>query len=352
MKIVSGFFQVIAFLLMIVVVVGLPLALLGNQVTQPLLNAERLEALISPEVLARLTITRLEQRQLSDSGNAAQTFVLQALQQMSQEDWVAFYELTAPPEVMAGFSQQVVDGLQGWLDGDEADIVLDLQPIKANITAQSQPVMSLLLGTLPGCTGDQLVQMTAFATGFSQEIPLCTPPEPFYSVMLEIGASMLPAGLAALPDDLQISAAQLQSSSPRMTRLVQILRAGRLVSRLGWLGLTLIYLVAIPLGARSLAGGFKWAGWPSLLAGLQSLLLGLLLQGSHSRIADSLLDVSAVGAIDFIAQPLATLLDGVLLQAARPMLLAAAVMLVWGVLALAIGALLGRKKRPSQLTAA
>ena len=344
MKFVSGFFKVIALLLMVLVVLGLPLALLGNQVTQPLLDADRMQALVSPQLLAQVTVYRLQQRPLPDSSNAAQAYMLQVLQMMTKEDWVTFYQLVAPPDVTDGFTSQLVSGVSGWLDGADTDILLDLQPIKANIMAQAQPVVSLVLSTLPACTANQLVQMTAYATGLGQEIPLCVPPEPFYSVVMDVGVSMLPAGLAAVPDDLQISAAQLATDNPRLSRMVHILRISRLVTRMGWIALTLVYLVAIPLGARSLAGAFKWAGWPALLAGLQSLLLGLLLQFSHGGLADALLRQSPIGSINVVAGPLAAIFDGVLLQAARPMLLASGIMLGWGIVALALGAILGRKK--------
>lgn len=344
MKIISGLFRFVALILMVVVIIGLPMAIFGNQVARPLLSAERMGELITPDLLARITVNQLEQRQLPASDNPPEVFVMQMLQQMSHGDWVAFYELVAPTDVMTGLTQQVVDGLQAWLDSGDGDIVIDLQPIKASISAQSQQVMSLVLGTLPGCTADQLAQMTAYTTGQAQDIPLCTPPEPFYGVMLDYSVAMLPAVLGSLPDDVDIPQGQLEINNQRAERLTRILRAGRLVLSIGWAGLLIIYLFAIPLGARTLVGVFNWAGWPSLLAGGHGLVLGLLLLFSHNRLSTALADVSGVNAQNALKLSFVNLINEAFMTASRPVLFAAGVMILWGVVALVLAALLGRTK--------
>lgn len=344
MKIVSGFFKVIAFILMTAVVIGLPLVLLGNQVAQPLLNPESMRDLITHDLLAHITTEQIEQRQLPASGNQVEGFVIQLLQHLSHEEWVDFYTLVAPPEIMDGLTTQVVDGVNGWLDGSDADIVISLQPLKANITAQAEQVMTMMLGTLPGCTTDQVLQMAAFAAGLAQEIPLCTPPEPVYSVIFDYGVAQLPSGLAVLPDNYQISIAQFENINPQISRFVGIVRAGHEVMEQGKVVLLLAYLVAIPLGTRSLTGFFRWGGWPSLFTGMHALALGLLLQFSHTRMAERLLSFPSFESLAAIKLPLVSIFDEVLRNSSRPMFIAAAVLILWGVVALTLASVLGRKK--------
>jgi hypothetical protein len=350
MKIVSGFFKFVALILMAIVVVGLPLVLLSRSIGSPLLSAEGLSEIFDADMLASMAENRVQKRQIDAEDSPADQFFSQVMQQMTHEEWAAFFDLSAPPEITSQIYQQVIDGIKDWMGGDSAESVvnIDMRPLKDNILAKDTQVLQMILATLPACTVDDVDQLTAFGEGTSQAIPVCQPPEPFYSIMIEQGKTTLPAQLEIIPDDYAVSLGQMGDDGASLTRVIRLIRSVRPIFRLGWLGLLLVYLIAIPMGARSLPEIFKWAGWPSLLAGVHAMLIGLLLLMSHGSVSSLLARFSSADLPASSMEVLSNFMNGLLSDAARPMLIAAGGMIVWGVAAMIVGSVLSANKKRAE----
>ncbi len=348
MKIVSGFFRFIAVVLMILVAVGLPLTLLSRCVVGPLLSADWMNDVFDAEMLANLAEYSFQQSGSLTLDSATEQFVQEALGQMTHEEWVGLMNIIAPQEVISEVTEQAKTGFEDLTSGSDrpADIVINIQPIKQNMLDRGSEALGYVLGTLPACTAEELVLLTAYGAGLTQEIPVCQPPEPIFSIMVSQGVAVLPAQVGNLPNEISLSIAQAGGDGSRIANVLQLVNLMRSFSQFGWLVLLLVYLVAIPLGARSLSGVFKWAGWPSLLAGVHALLLGLFMQYSHASIASMLTSFPTTNMPDEVIVAYSGFVNGILAGAARPMLFAAGGMIVWGVIALVVvTAIPGNKNR-------
>jgi hypothetical protein len=149
-------------------------------------------------------------------------------------------------------------------------LVIEVAPVKQHVAENSLPLFELVLDAQPPCTVEQL---EAWAT-VGMVIPQCRPPEPYYSNMLDIGASQLPRVVQSWPDQYNVTDALNQNEE--LTQLKQTAQRGEDLSAAVWVPFALLLVLAVPMGARSFNGAMKWAGWPLVLAGFFMITLALL----------------------------------------------------------------------------
>jgi hypothetical protein len=292
MTFINSMLRFLAVLILILFVLVFPLTLLARNTGQLLFRPETIKVVIKDRLLDPRFVGNLA-RQASQSlfsgGASAQNaqaegasaenqLVLAALEQLSEDDWAAIASLIAPEEVISPAVDGMVDAYADWLDSDEAlpQLNLDLQAIKANMVQNAPLVMGIVMSALPECTLEDLAaQALESLTGGEEGLALCRPPEPLYSAMLSNADSAVGGILAAAPDRIDLTRVQGFEPPPELVALKENLNRTRLVLNWTWLAVAALGALAVAMAARTLPQALKWSGWPLLLAGLGTLMLGL-----------------------------------------------------------------------------
>jgi len=352
MKYVNKLLARIAFSIMIVVVLLLPVSLALNQALQifntPFAVIDLLQThVLNSDMLASLTEEAMVNREPADPGDPVDVVINQALKQMDHDTWVQVWDLAAPPELIEEIiGQSFADPFNlGENPDPDPEVGIDLRPIKENVIIEAKPVLELVIGSLPDCTEEQVLQLTATALGVGQEYPACCPPEPIYTFVLELAAVSLPAELDNLPDTIDIGVRFTGGSDEQQLAFNQGIHQTKLAARFGWIGLLLLYGITIPLGGRSARGYFRWAGWPMLMAGVFS---GVIAYALKQRVQDitgfisgslqlNIPDLMLDGIWDVTAEILALL--------SRPMMVYAGAMMAVGAAGLLMSVVVQKKEQ-------
>lgn len=341
MSYVSGFFKFVAVVLSIIVVFALPMALLGQSAGRLLFSPSRIvdllnENFMNTEVMASLAeyaVLQMEPEQDTDSRYGQ--LALHGAKQLDHEDWIEIIDLIAPPELILTTMEQILGGYYSWVTGDslKLEIWVDMAPWKETLGKNFVFVAEMVLEELPVCNAEQLRLYAMLAYNPDAEIPICEPPEPYYSILLDNASHQVPDELAAMGDHVNI-AANAEGSEAEWIEAKDGVVAAQVFTQMSWVGILFIYVMVIPLGARSLSGVLKWSGWPILLAGGLLLVIALVFYapgwaagGAATTFANS--DVPPV-----LHKPLRQLFVSVFDYLARPLLLQSVAMIVLGCLAI------------------
>ncbi len=286
MKFLGNLMRFLAVLLLALVVFSLPLALFGRSLGKIAFSPETIKAVLAEHFWNHDSAATAAE-QLVDSAvqenvtgrDPLEQFLLAGLSNLDHQQWLQLFALVAPQDVLTQTLDEFVDGFYAWLDNDSTFPVLnvDLRAWKANASLNAVPVLELILSTMPECTVDQLAQYAAGGDILNAaQIPLCRPPEPFYGLLLSSGSVVIPVQIQALPDDLNLTW-RMNATPEAMLQLKTQLQRMRLVLQWSWLAVLLLFVIAIPLGARSIPGILNWAGVPLLLSGGVTVIGALLL---------------------------------------------------------------------------
>lgn len=328
MKFLNGLLRFLATIIMIVFVLALPLGVLAHDVGQLLFQPETIKAVVKERLLdpvfvgdlARAAARNLlageaDQPDTTDQGGEGAA-MLAALDQLGEEDWAAIAALIVPEEVIGPAVDDIVDAYAIWLDSDEPlpQLNLDLQPIKANLIDHASQVAAIVMNSLPDCTLEDLANQALDSLLGEGALPLCRPPEPLYTTMLGEADQALSGILAGAPDRLDLTKVQGFEPPPELVRLKDTLQRTRLLLLWSWAVVAALGLVAVAMAARAWLQALKWAGWPTFLAGLGTLVMGLLFTGAKNsllggRLGRVLADTTPGGAAAFVGTAASTALD-------------------------------------------
>jgi len=359
MKVVSAFFKFIAIVLMIFFVVSIPIMLFSRKIGQSLYDPSGLIDIIQENVLDADTLARIAE----EAGTEAETFgegdeenpfaelIQIGINNLSHEDWVKIINLILPPEILSQALDQIVDGYYQWLDGrNSAPLIrIDLIPWKNNILTNAIPIFDLVMKNFPPCNPDQIndYQYIRYSGDFTQ-VPQCRPPEPLYSHILDAGATEMPEYVDSFPDYVDNST-QLREVGRDWQELRQNLMGLIDLMRSGWIFIIFLFIIAVPMGARSFHGLFTWAGWPLLLAGIWGLLIAL----SFLFFTESIFIALGVRIPAEIPRPLFPSMRVVIFAFihyfARPLLIQSAVMIGLGGMAVLGGVIIKNLREPQTL---
>jgi hypothetical protein len=199
--------------------------------------------------------------------------------------------------------------------------------------------MEIVLRTLPACTPEDLARLAAENdAGF----PFCRPEGELYTELLRQAAAELPASFDAFPDEVDLGA-RFEQSGADFTAAKQALRRTRLVLNQAWLVVLGVYLLAIPLGARSASGIFKWGGWPLLLAGIAALVFAFFLLSFERADLVGLGQRAFQEVPPFILATVQATMSAIIAAATRPMFLQAAAIIALGGASLGIALVLASR---------
>jgi hypothetical protein len=187
-------------------------------------------------------------------------------------DWQSTISSLLPPEELRALANGALDSTFDYVNGRSNTVVISLLPIKARLIGESGVnVIRQFLQTQPTCTIDQLTQMALGLLGGN--IALCNPPEEAIGLFEPFIQSQLQTLNAAFPNEVTVFTSP-NSGTPNDPRTR--LRLARSAVRFSPFFAILLLLAVALFAVRSIRDLLIWWGWPLLIVGITSVLLGLI----------------------------------------------------------------------------
>ncbi|HJQ14106.1 MAG TPA: hypothetical protein VJ830_05085 [Anaerolineales bacterium] len=194
------------------------------------------------------------------------------LRALAPEDWQNTIAMLLPPEELTATANNALDATFDYLNGRSSSAALSLIPLKTQLAGPSgMNVVLQILSIQPACTAEQLTQMALGLLG--GEIALCNPPPEAVNLMTPFLQSQLQTMTTILPNEVTFIPGTL-SGTPQDPRL-QLNRVRSLIKWTPLLPLLLLFALTI-FAVRSLRDWLAWWGWPFMIAGVSSVLIGLV----------------------------------------------------------------------------
>jgi hypothetical protein len=215
-----------------------------------------------PSILATALTTTM-----GDSINA-----VPFLRAFTVEDWQSTITVMLPPEELQAMADNSLDATFDYLNGRTSSAVISLAPVKTQLAGPAGMELVLqILSLQPACTTEQLLQI---ATGLlGGEIALCNPPPEALGLMTPFIQSQLQTMTNIIPNEVTIIPGTL-SGTPEDPRLrLNTIRSAITFTPL--LPLLLLFGMTI-FAVRSLADWLTWWGWSFTIAGVSSVIIGLV----------------------------------------------------------------------------
>lgn len=269
--------------------------------------------------------------------------LLSIFRNLSREEWEALVVQLLPPDVLRTLTTDAVRQVVGYLNGDSADAVLSLGNLKAHMQSpEGIQVVYMMLEAQPDCTIDQL---SAMALG-QQALTLCDPPDTFLFLDLRpIVTGQINRLMSLIPEQVT-----LISAGAARPAYLQNLTDLRVLMRLSPLLPVLCLLIILVLVVRTFRDWLKWWGFPLLLAGLASMLLGAL-SAPLSSLTFQFLFVPAL-PVAFPADLVAMFRDltaAIVRNALQPVLFVAGILMLVGFAMVVLGFFLRRRVRKTPI---
>ena len=327
---ISRIFRFLAILFALFFVFAFPLTLVGRDFDQLVFDADAVTEVVSENLADNPGFSLSVLNQFTNfitSGEDADTdpvaqFVRLGLRNLTQNDIGELLNLTLPPELIADAFVQITSGFYEWLDNDEPYPVIQLNvaPLKDNLNTNRRSVLETVLNALPDCSADQLLDYVFSGDlGNLENLPVCQPPEPIYTEVLNLADVLIPAWLASLPDNLDLS--QQLRAQVQVEQLDQIktnLLRTRTFLRWSWLPVLVLYLISIPMWARSWPSLLAWA-WPLALSGLMGLFIALSLWLSAAGAPELIVTLFFENSLGGLFDSVRNILAGLVTLIARPL---------------------------------
>ncbi len=194
------------------------------------------------------------------------------LRELAPEDWQNTIAMLLPPEELKTTADSALDGTFDYLNGHSSSAAISLLPLKTQLAGPSgMNVVLQILSLQPPCTVEQLTQMALGA--LAGQIALCNPPPEALNLMTPFLQSQLQTMTTILPNEVTFIPGTL-SGTPQDPRL-QLNRVRSLIKWTPLLPLLLLFALTI-FAVRSLRDWLTWWGWPFMIAGVSSVLIGLV----------------------------------------------------------------------------
>ena len=194
------------------------------------------------------------------------------LRAFTVEDWQNTITVMLPPEELQAMADSSLDATFDYLNGRTSSAVISLAPVKTQLAGPAGMDLVLqILSLQPACTTEQLLQI---ATGLlGGEIALCNPPPEALGLMTPFIQSQLQTMTNIIPNEVTIIPGTL-SGTPNDPRLrLNSIRSAITFTPL--LPLLLLFGMTV-FAVRSLADWLTWWGWSFTIAGVSSVIIGLV----------------------------------------------------------------------------
>ena len=194
------------------------------------------------------------------------------LRTLTLEDWQATISTLLPAQELKAMADNALDATFDYLNGRTNSAVISLLPVKAQLAGPSGiNVVLQILSLQPACTAEQLTQMALGLLG--GEIALCNPPPEAIGLMTPFIQSQLQTMTTIIPNEVTFIPGTL-SGTPQDPRLkLNTIRS--IIKLTPFLPLLLLFGITI-FAVRSLVDWLTWWGWSFAIAGVGSVLIGLV----------------------------------------------------------------------------
>ncbi len=263
--------------------------------------------------------------------------MLALFRNLTEEEWRRFVLDLLPPDQLRMLAEDAITQVIAYLNGESDSVALSFAAFKAYL--QSPEGVNAIYAMLKGQPDCTLEQLTAMA-GDQQGLTLCNPPDTFLFFDLRpIVEMQIRAAVSLLPEQVTILSAdpgQLQKTQD-LKFLRSFMRASPLLPMLCLLAITALVV-------RSWKDWLTWWGYPFLFAGLLSMSLSAMsgpLAALFFRffVAPVLPGAFPADLVDVVKELTAAMVSNAL----QPILLAAGIMALTGLVMVALTFLLGKR---------
>lgn len=342
----NGCSRLIALVFAAIAIIACPLAVWVGAGVATMLNPDTyITGLGSQNIYSELVPTVLtsfaNDRTPANQEPAAQQLA-RIVQALDPDELRAITNELIPPDWLQAQTEQGIDALFGWLNGERATLeaAFDLSEVLARLTGEeAQRAAAAIVQSAPPCTQEQVGQLRAWRQGEIEAPPICQPP-PLQVRPLTNWLEGFFAEIAGSIERSQVSIPQLLNARGgaglRNVRL-QITILQQLIGLFYLFPAALLALI-VTIRVRSLQGFSRWMGWTGIFSGLVGLVPLLLVPLAT---LDGLLSLSN----SLETNPLETSLTAgfyysILTQFGGLVLVQAAALLVIGFILLAISMLI------------
>lgn len=194
------------------------------------------------------------------------------LKELTVQDWQVTITALLPPEQLKALADSALDSTFDYVNNRANSIVVSLLPVKAQLAGPSGVnVIKEFLKTQPNCTIEQLTQM---GLGFlGGNIALCNPPPEAIGLVEPLIQSQMQTIAAAFPDQVTVFSST-NSGTPNDPRFQ--LHMVRSAIHFAPFFVFLLFMAIAVFAIHTFRDLFIWWGWPLLLTGGISGLIGLI----------------------------------------------------------------------------
>jgi hypothetical protein len=194
------------------------------------------------------------------------------LKELSVEDWQSTISSLLTPDELRALADSALDSTFDYINGRTNSIVISIVPVKAHLAGEDGvTVIRQFLKTQPACTFEQLAQM---GLGFlSGSVALCNPPPEAMGLVDTLILSQMQTITAVIPNEVILFSSRESKDLNDPRAQLHMVRSAIRFSPF----FMLLLLLAIALFAiRSIRDFFVWWGWPVLMVGAVTSLIGLM----------------------------------------------------------------------------
>jgi len=348
--------KVLAFVVVCLFVITLPLSIFVFDVGSVLFDAPRVKAILTDVFIDSDLIPvglqwYAEQRARAYASDEDQNVqsnpnVLVLLEHVELDGWREIRQAVLPDPILESWITVSVDEFYTWLDSDALlpDIVWDLAPFKEQVASPAgSDAVQVVFDSLPPCTDEQIsaykARLAAAPPGVDVPYDLCRFPDPWFADQVSDYHASLGIVLEQIPDTLDLAAElppDALASGMKIDQLKLQLQLMRSAMRWAPLWPAILILLVLALPVRSLRELGRWWGIPLMIGGGGVVAIGLI-RGSLMLTLMSFGPLSDLPMLvrTEILNAFSYMMSGVL----RPMLWQGCVLLFLGLVLLVVGVL-------------
>ncbi len=358
MKIIG---KILAFFLVIILMLALPLSILAYDTGQVIFHAPLVKQILTDITtqsdLIPVGLQWYAQRRAQIRSEARETKtwqdepdILELLDYLSIDEWRTIRHEVLGDEILQDWVSVTVDGTYAWIDSDQPtpDIQWNLALFKERVASEhGRNAIQVVFDTLDSCTEQQITdfktRLAALPPGLEVPYNLCRFPDPWYGDQVSDYHNALVLVLANIPGTFNLTGALSGSDDTSGVGPDQIkLQLHLIRGAIRWAPLipALLLLFVLMLAIRTLRELGNWWGIPLTLSGILMILLTLMYRSSLTA-------ALSFGPLSETPTLVRTEVIQALLRLAveifRPMLWQSIVIGVLGIMLIAVGALIKPK---------
>jgi hypothetical protein len=290
--------KILAFILVLVFIIVLPLSLLVFNTGRVLFTPELVKQVITDEVVNSDLIPiglewyserQAETRQASvdPQTGLAEPDILLLISFLDRDDWREIKEEALTDLILTEWVSSFVDDVYEWIDGEDnvPQVYLTLSSFKERVSSE-HGVNAILIAynNLQPCTQAEIddfqARLDSVSPGSFVAYNLCIFPEPWREDQFNDYVNSLNGLVAQVPSEFAFTEELTQVQDTEQVvgaeKIKSLLRLVRTLAQVSWLIPLGVLVLILILVVRSLKSLGRWWGFPFLVGGLVTLLPAII----------------------------------------------------------------------------